>query len=271
MLFHTRPSRPPAVPLSQPASPTDVNPFVLTLDIPSSSRNPNQSAYMGKTTHRGGPSDSSRCLLPHKEDTPQSSPSSFAQSFADSFTESLSGYHQALAQSSVYLNYQHSLNSLIDIIDRVRVCRLAYIHALICTFQDDRKSLVELHRFLHGEADESPFDEEVAVNPRRASIAASLRSERRHSLPSNASMTSLSSEFYASPKTSLFQIRRRKAAKLTNFFGVDYRELIQDILESIEKGVEEERTQGTLQPQEVEVSDSVSPICLRSSPGMFRC
>jgi hypothetical protein len=241
MLFYTRPSRLPAIPLSQPSSPTDVNPFVLTLDIPSSSRNPNQSAYMGKTTHRGGPSDSSRCLLPHKEDTPQSSPSSFAQSFADSFTESLSGYHQALAQSSVYLNYQHSLNSLIDIIDR-----------------DDRRSLVELHRFLHGEADESPFDEEVAVNPRRASIAASSRSERRHSLPSNASMTSLSSEFYASPKTSLFQIRRRKAAKLTNFFGVDYRELIQDILESIEKGVEEERKQGTLQPQEVEVSVSVS-------------
>lgn len=67
-------------------------------------------------------------------------------------------------------------------------------------------------------------------------------------------MTSLSSEFYASPQTSRLQIRRRKAAKLTNFFGVDYRELIHDILESIEKGVEEERTQGTLQPQEVEVS-----------------
>ncbi|KAF8559980.1 hypothetical protein OG21DRAFT_1479840 [Imleria badia] len=233
VLFHTRQSR-PTVPHSQPTSPADFNPYVLTLDLPSSSRNPNQSAYT--------------------DDTPQSSPSSFAQSFTDSFAESLSGYQHVLAQSSVYLNYQHSLNSLIDIIDR-----------------DDRKSLMELHHFLHGEADdESPSDEEVAINPRRFSNATSLRSERRHSLPSKASMTSLSSEFYASPKASQFQIRRRKAAKLTNFFGVDYRELIQNILESIEKGVEEERKQGTLQPEEVEASvdasSTESPIDERPFP-----
>ena len=213
---------------------------------------------MGKTPHRPGPSDSSRCLLPRKDDTPQSSPSSFAQSFTDSFAESLSGYQQVLAQSSVYLNYQHSLNSLIDIIDRVRVCCLD-VYICSCIFQDDRESLIELHRFLHGEADdEFPEDEDVGVDARRFSNAVSLKSERRHSLPSKASMTSLSSEFYTSPKASQFQIRRRKAAKLTNFFGVDYRELIQDVLESIEKGVEEERKQGTLQPEEVEVSISVS-------------
>ena len=64
-------------------------------------------------------------------------------------------------------------------------------------------------------------------------------------------MSSLSSEL--SPRLSRFQIRRRKAAKLTNFFGVDYHELIYDILSSIEKGVEEECRRGTLQPQEVEV------------------
>lgn len=134
-------------------------------------------------------------------------------------------------------------------------------------FQDDRKSLVELHRFLHGEADTSPSDEEVAMNPRRLSIAASFRSERRHSLPSSASMTSLSSELFTSPTTSRFQIRRRKAAKLTNFFGVNYRELMQDILESIEKGVEEECNEGTLQPQEVEVRILIPSIhfILRSS------
>ncbi|KAG2149522.1 hypothetical protein BD769DRAFT_1624162 [Suillus cothurnatus] len=56
-----------------------------------------------------------------------------------------------------------------------------------------------------------------------------------------------------SPKgSSDFQLRRRRAAKLTHFFGVDYRELIHDILESIEKGVEEERKRGTLRPEEVE-------------------
>ncbi|KAH0837971.1 hypothetical protein J3R83DRAFT_6208 [Lanmaoa asiatica] len=252
-LFHTRPSR-PTVPVSQPTSPTGLNPYVLTLDIPSSSRNPNQSAYTGKTAHRRGPSDSSRCLLPCKEfDTPQSSPSSFAQSFADSLPESLSGFQEVLAQSCVYLNYQRSLNSLVDIIDRVRVCSLGPCTCHLRSSKDDRKSLVELHRFLHGEVDESPLEEEVLVDPRRASIATSFRSERRHSLPSNASMTSLSSEFRASPKVSLFQIRRRKATKLTNFFGVDYRELIHDILESVEKGVEEERRRGALRPQEVEV------------------
>ncbi|KAH7922854.1 hypothetical protein BV22DRAFT_973603, partial [Leucogyrophana mollusca] len=56
------------------------------------------------------------------------------------------------------------------------------------------------------------------------------------------------------PEATDFQLRRRRAAKLTNFFGVDYRELIDDVLESIEKGVEEERRRGTLQPEEVEVS-----------------
>ncbi|KAG6380824.1 hypothetical protein JVT61DRAFT_5209 [Boletus reticuloceps] len=235
MLYHTRPTHSTA-PVSQPTSPNNFNPYVLTLDLPSSSRNPNQSAYTGKAPHRLGPSDSSRCLLAANDDSNLSSPSSLAQSFADSLPESLSGYQQILAQSSVYFNYQHSLNSLIDIIDR-----------------DDRQSLFELYRFFRGDVDESSDTEQVAVNARRASNATSLRSERRHSLPSSASVTSLSSEFHISPKTAQFQIRRRKAAKLTNFFGVDYRELIQDILESIEKGVEEERTKGNLQPQEVEV------------------
>ncbi|KAF8140646.1 hypothetical protein EV363DRAFT_1313023 [Boletus edulis] len=235
MLYHTRPTHPTA-PVSQPTSPNNLNPYVLTLDLPSSSRNPNQSAYTGKAPPRLGPSDSSRCLLAANDDSNLSSPSSLAQSFADSLPESSSGYQQILAQSSVYFNYQHSLNSLIDIIDR-----------------DDRHSLLELYRFFRGDADESSDNEQVAVNARRASNATSLRSERRHSLPSSASVTSLSSEFYVSPKTAQFQIRRRKAAKLTSFFGVDYRELIQNILESIEKGVEEERTKGNLQPQEVEV------------------
>jgi hypothetical protein len=68
-------------------------------------------------------------------------------------------------------------------------------------------------------------------------------------------MSSLFSEYsVASPKPHItdFEIRRRRAAKLTNFFGVEYRDLIEDILESIEKGVEDERECGTLGPGEVE-------------------
>jgi len=47
-------------------------------------------------------------------------------------------------------------------------------------------------------------------------------------------------------------VRRRKAAKLTQFFGVDYRELINDVLQSIENGVENEHESGTLRAEEAE-------------------
>lgn len=69
-------------------------------------------------------------------------------------------------------------------------------------------------------------------------------------------MTSLYSEFsVATPTTTenSFQTRRRRAAKLTQFFGVNYRELMGEIIESIEKGLEEERGKGTLKPDEVQV------------------
>lgn len=55
-----------------------------------------------------------------------------------------------------------------------------------------------------------------------------------------------------------FQTRRRRAAKLTQFFGVDYRELITDVLNSIESGLEHE--QGYLQEEEMEVS-CLSDFC----------
>lgn len=59
-----------------------------------------------------------------------------------------------------------------------------------------------------------------------------------------------------SPKPDItdFQLRRRRAAKLTSFFGVDYRELVNNVLESIESGLEHERKRGTLQADEIEVS-----------------
>lgn len=50
-----------------------------------------------------------------------------------------------------------------------------------------------------------------------------------------------------------FQARRRQAAKLTHFFGVDYRDLIGDVLESIEHYVEEESHRGSLRLEEIQV------------------
>jgi len=127
---------------------------------------------------------------------------------------------------------EHSLHSLNDIIDR-----------------DDRASLVELHQYLQGEGLSSPLLE-FAWAPSSTSI----KSERRRSLPS--SIISVSTADYSlptpKPEPTDFQLRRRRAAKLTQFFGVDYKQIIHDILESIEKGVEEDRKKGTLQPEEAE-------------------
>jgi len=129
-------------------------------------------------------------------------------------------------------------------------------------------SLAELHRFLHGDPIESPIEEQPMPETRRISGSShSYKSERRHSLPTRTSMTSISTEMAMpspKPESSDFQLRRRRAAKLTHFFGVDYRELIHDILESIEKGVEEERKRGTLRPEEVEVRSLI--FVLRDYP-----
>jgi hypothetical protein len=54
-----------------------------------------------------------------------------------------------------------------------------------------------------------------------------------------------------------FQARRRQAAKLTHFFGVEYRDLIGNILESIERYVEEESHRGSLRPEEIQVCLSI--------------
>jgi uncharacterized protein YcaQ len=67
-------------------------------------------------------------------------------------------------------------------------------------------------------------------------------------------MISLVSEYTIKIPNADFQLRRRRAAKLTQFFGVDYRELINDVLDSIENGVQHEQQKGTLHAEEVEVS-----------------
>lgn len=228
-LYHTR-QAPATVVRSQPASPVAslMTPTYTPANVPGfSRRNPNQSAYTkGKKVHRPGTSDSTTFLLPLKT---CSSPEPIQTS----------GYQDTLAQSSVYMNYQHSIASLTDIIDR-----------------DDRASLAELHRFLHGDVVDSPTEEQPLLESHRMSGSShSFKSERRLSLPTRTSMASLITTEIPMPSprgSSDFQLRRRRAAKLTHFFGVDYRELIHDILESIEKGVEEERKRGTLRPEEVE-------------------
>ncbi|KAI0660543.1 hypothetical protein C8Q70DRAFT_913472 [Cubamyces menziesii] len=146
-------------------------------------------------------------------------------------------------RSSVYMHYRHSLNSLNDIIDR-----------------DDRESLAELHDYLSGHqfdfasAGSGPASP-PALDDFSLVSTPTVKAERRRSLPSRTSIASFTSEISLAlaptPTEPSFQQRRRRAAKLTHFFGVDYRELMNEVLESIEKGLEEERGKGTLKPDEV--------------------
>jgi hypothetical protein len=73
--------------------------------------------------------------------------------------------------------------------------------------------------------------------------------------PSEFSISSVSSisSSYTIQQANEFQQRRRRAAKLAQFFGVNYRELVNEVLESIESGVTQEQLRGTLKAEEVEV------------------
>ncbi|KAA1471394.1 hypothetical protein DENSPDRAFT_113350 [Dentipellis sp. KUC8613] len=253
-LYHTRPPPPQLLPIgrSPSMSPPALSPMTFrrmsptvadrplsspVLSTSPTSRNINQSAYINKRAHyisgRHSPTESTHHLLdPNDDDQFHAHHHSSSTSDIGSFPGDRS--------SSVYMHFRHSLNSLNDILDR-----------------DDKESLAELHRYLTGGQPENPF-EPAPVNEallEHDPDAQSLRAERRRSLPARASVLSLASQFtLASPEPEMvsFQARRRRAAKLTNFFGVDYRDLVGDVLESIESGVEEERHRGSLQPEEVQ-------------------
>lgn len=131
--------------------------------------------------------------------------------------------------------------------------------------QDDKESLQRLHGIIHGGPD-PPLQEFARQGS--PSPPPTPKAERRRSLPTRASITSLASAYSVStvittpPEESAFQARRRRAAKLTQFFGVDYRDLMNDVFESLEMGLEEERGRGTLQPDEVQVR--ASAFCARA-------
>jgi hypothetical protein len=142
---------------------------------------------------------------------------------------------------------------------------------LIVLLKDDKASLAEFHHALRGDiATAGPHERFVTsgseegdspttptCSGHRSSISShSPRSERRGSLQAT-SMISLDSECSTaipSPQTSSFQQRRKRAAKLMQFFGVDYRELFDDVLESIESDMQLGQRDHMLRAEEVEVS-----------------
>lgn len=134
----------------------------------------------------------------------------------------------------LYYHYQHSLTQLTGIIDRA-----------------DTESLAQLDEYLHSNHSPTPSAtpvQEFTRPDRRLSNASSLRSERRHSLPPSITNTIL--EEPLSPDMVDFQARRRKAAKLTRFFGEDFMVLLTKVLGSIEQSVEEETNRGALNPDQ---------------------
>ncbi|KAF8316707.1 uncharacterized protein EI90DRAFT_3077122, partial [Cantharellus anzutake] len=52
-------------------------------------------------------------------------------------------------------------------------------------------------------------------------------------------------------KAKAFQQRRRRAAKLSSFFGVEYRELFTEVLDTIEDEVKSDAKRGSLTTEEV--------------------
>ncbi|KAJ7016834.1 hypothetical protein C8F04DRAFT_492885 [Mycena alexandri] len=244
---------------------------------PGQSRNPNQAPYMRSSSNPAGGSGSgsgpsrSRSGSGHTRKSHNGRPGT-----GDSGTFLLADAEPS-AGSFVYTHYQHSLNSLHDIIDR-----------------NDKESLAELHQYLNDASASAPpisplefsGSSNGSVNSGSGSGSGSggtggrPKAERRRSLPARTSIASLASYASAASLASLasvntvttgplgasgspdagggilgnddFQQRRKRAAKLTQFFGVDYRDLIEDVLESIEHGLDAERRRGTLNPAEAE-------------------
>lgn len=119
--------------------------------------------------------------------------------------------------------------------------------------QGDRESLELLHEIIHGFPEENLAP--LQTFARHDEASSSSRAERRRSLPSRPSIASLSSvaSSISPPEISAFEQKRRRANKLTNFFGVNHRDITAEILENMEKGVVEEGGIGTLNPEQVKV------------------
>lgn len=145
------------------------------------------------------------------------------------------------------------------------------------SLQDDKASLKLIHDILHADNDDNsgaaksvddndhdPSEPDIPCTP--APDVASPN-KRRCSLPLCPSMTSLRSEYSTTsittppPEISAFEQKRRRAAKLTNFFGVSHRDIMSDILESIESGVAEERGKGNLNQAQADVRLPRFPHC----------
>ncbi|KAH7107120.1 hypothetical protein BKA62DRAFT_747439 [Auriculariales sp. MPI-PUGE-AT-0066] len=132
-----------------------------------------------------------------------------------------------------YQHYEQSLTSLGAMIDR-----------------GDRASLMELVDYVN----EASSEDDAA----HAAATSSSSLDRRRSLPparasssSAASVLTLDAENDEAPSNG-FGLRRKRAQKLANFFGVQHRELFGEVIDSIEMSVRDEASRGSLRPDEAQ-------------------
>ncbi|KAG8801956.1 hypothetical protein FRC17_006520, partial [Serendipita sp. 399] len=149
--------------------------------------------------------------------------------------------------SRQFHDYRNSLNTLHRILD-----------------QDDRQSLNELHAVLDSDEEE----DEVHANGYHSSSPHGnadrhrppLQSPTEHqhktiqprmSLASINTVATDSTYATLTPKPMDFQARRKRAAKLTQFFGATYRDLFGEVLDRIERGMLEEVALGEMSQEEM--------------------
>ncbi|KZS96084.1 hypothetical protein SISNIDRAFT_438684 [Sistotremastrum niveocremeum HHB9708] len=163
----------------------------------------------------------------------------------DSIESHQSGRPLLQEESETYSRIRQSIISLTDIVDR-----------------DDRESLLALHDLISPSSENVEEQEEsediFSFEQERIASGSGLRTERRLSLPITRkdSLLSLRSQFtVSSPPAEItdFQTRRKRAAKLVDFFGVNYNELLEVVVGKIENGVREEGKRGSLKPDEIDV------------------
>jgi len=212
-LYHTRKSNSP-IPGQVPVLSVDIDtsPALVPLD-PFSFFTMQGFGNMGKLKlRRSTTSDSSRALISRSE--PRNS-------------------------IEIYNSYHDSLNSLIEIVHNDDTASLKVIHDILHADDDDDDGVER-------SVDDDYYD---SSEPDIPSPTTTTCDDRRRSLPLCPSINSMHSEYSITsppPEISTFELKRRRAAKLTNFFGVSHRDIMDDILDSIESGVAEERGRGAL-------------------------
>ncbi|KAF9513902.1 hypothetical protein BS47DRAFT_1392947 [Hydnum rufescens UP504] len=159
-----------------------------------------------------------------------------------------------LTSSPLYMQHRYSINSLAYLVKKNKQEQLQDLLTYIRTDGDGRGR----SRGSGVRAQSSFSDEDENVDVRRNSNSTSSISSSRMEYqeappsPTRSSISSFSAVMSPPPQPNEFQRRRKRAAKLSSFFGVEYRELFTEVLNTIESEVRSDRARGSLTAAEVQ-------------------